>query len=256
MLFRAITTILERRHPDLAPVDGSRLTRVGPGAWVADRELVYGWGRSLPTRMVVLRVAEESLALYGPLALDDGTLEALSGLGEVRWIIVPNRFHSQFAAGALERFPEARLLLPGADGSLLERFPHRAERVEQPITLGAGTELLPVALRPGFDELVAYHDEAELLVVADLFFNLQSADLRQVAALSRWFLRLNGVRGQPAQPRWHQRLIMKERENLAGFYRWALAKPFSVISMSHGQIINRGARETFYRIFHAYTRRR
>ena len=45
---------------------------------------------------------------------------------------------------------------------------------------------------------------------------------------------------------------MKDRDSLGEFYRWAMAKPFSRISMAHGQLITTGAREVFYQLFHQY----
>ena len=211
-------------------VEGARLTLLGPDAWVADRELVYSRRNRLPLRMVVLRDSAGSLNLYSPVALDEGTIEALAGLGEVHRIIVPNRFHTLFVGRAMDVYPQAQLLLPAADAGLTERFPRRAEILAAAQDLDTLTEIVPVRLRPGLDELVLYHDAAELLVLGDLLFNLHSV-----------------------QSRLRRLLLHKDTSSLNQFYRWAMNKPFSQISMAHGPLVSVQARETFYQLFHHYS---
>ena len=211
-------------------VEGARLTLLGPNAWVADRELIYSRRNRLPLRMVVLRDSAGSLNLYSPVALDEGTIEALAGLGEVRRIIVPNRFHTLFVGRAMDVYPQAQLLLPAANSGLTERFPRRAEILVATQTLDALTEIVPVRLRPGLDELVLYDDVAELLVLGDLLFNLPSA-----------------------QSRLRRLLLHKDTSSLNRFYRWAMSKPFSQISMAHGPLVSAHARETFYQLFHPHS---
>lgn len=249
-MFGLLARMLARAQPEQAPVSGARLTRIGQGAWVADRELVYGGRSRMPLRMVVLAHAPRSLTLYSPVALDADTLEAISGLGSVTRIVVPNRFHTLFVPRALDAFPEAVLLVPASDAGLGERFPHRVLRVVEPQQLGEGIELRPVGLRTGLEELVIYHDPAELLVLCDLLFNLHTGTpLQQVG------YRLNGVWRRPALSRLERLFVLKNRREIAGFYRWAMAKPFVQISMAHGQLITADARECFYQLFGALIRR-
>lgn len=249
-MFQPLARMLARARPEQAPVTGSRLSRIGQGAWVADRELVYRGRTRIPLRMVVLAHAPRSLTLYSPVALDPDTLEALSGLGSVTRIIVPNRFHTLFVPRALDAFPEAVLLVPASDAGLGERFADRVQRVVGPLQLGEGIELQPVELRTGLEELVIYHDPAELLVLCDLLFNLHSG-----TALQQIAYRLNGVWRRPALSRLQRLFVLKNRREIARFYRWAMAKPFAQISMAHGQLITTGARECFYQLFGALSRR-
>jgi len=250
MLFDRFSSLVQRQRPRMVEVDGSRLTRCGPSAWLADRELAYGGRHRLPVRMVVLQAGDGSLILYSPVALDDGTVEALAGLGPVAWIVVPNRFHTLFVGRAMDVYPDARLLLPPTDGGLGERFPRRAQTARQAVQLDQDIELLPVRLRDGLEELVIYHDPAELLMVGDLLFNFQQAE-----RLSRWLYRFNGVWRRPGVSRLQRLLLLKDPGSLGEFYRWAMNKPFSQISMAHGQLVGGNAREVFYQLFHHFSGR-
>ena len=197
--------------------------------------------------MVVLQDDEDGLLLYSPVALDEGTLEALRGIGEVRRIVVPNRFHTLFVAAAASAFPEASLLLPAGDAMSGEPFADRARGVDGLISIGADLQILPVAQREGLVELVAYHDPSELLVVSDLFFNFQQAE-----GLVRWLLIVNRAWRRPAHSVLQRLFLLENREALSHFYRWAMSKPFNQISMSHGQLITHQAREVFYQLFHRF----
>jgi len=245
--FDRFSQLIRRQRPIQAVVDGARLSRCGPGTWVADRELVYSGGNRLPIRMVVFEDTPGEISLYSPVRLDEGTLEALAGLGEVRRVIVPNRFHTLFVAGAMDAFPEARLLVPETDAGLGERFPRRVQRITAVTSLGEQVEIKPVRLRSGLEELVIYNDASELLTVSDLLFNLH-----QASGMQRWFYVLNGVWQRPALSRVQRLMIIRDLSSVADFYRWAMSKPFSQISMSHGLLIGDQARETFYQLFHRY----
>lgn len=232
----------------MVEVEGVRLIRCGDGAWLADRELLLAKGTRLPIRMVVLESTPGNLSLYSPVALDEGTLEAIAGLGEVRHIVIPNRFHTLFASAAADLYPHASLLVPTTiDADLRASFGDRVETVDSNRKLGPGCEIVPVTVRSGMEELVVYHDDAELLVVADMLLNVQ-----QGTRLLRWLLALNGAWRKPAQSRLQRIFVMRNHHHLALFYRWAMSKPFSVISMSHGQTISHEAREVLYQLFHGY----
>lgn len=246
--FRWLVAAVGRLRPEPNPVDGARLGRLGQGAWIADRELRFGRRHSIPVRMVVLRGEGDHLTLYSPVDLDEGTQEALAGLGVVSRIVVPNRFHRLFVDRAMAIYPNATLLIPEADGGLGSRFPGRTRMVLEYERLDPDLEVMSVHLREGLDELVLYHDLSESLILADLLFNLQQAP---TAAL-RWFYRLNGIWRKPGHSRLQKLLLLKEGQSCRRFYRWALARPFSQISVAHGQLITGNAREVFYQRFRRF----
>ncbi len=246
MLFDLWSPIHTGGQPVMAPVDGSRLTRIGEGAWVADRELVTGRSRT-PLRMVVLLTGPRELLLYSPVLLDPGTREALSGLGRVCRIVVPNRFHTRFVAGTMDAYPEADLLLPSHNDGLARRFPRNSHVLPAPLSLSPGVELMPVRLRDDVDELVVYHDPSELLVLGDLLFEPRPPipTLPPIIRLAAsWRLKLRASL--------HGALLLRDSASLGAFYRWAMTRPFSTISVTRGTLVDRDAREVFYQRFRRY----
>jgi hypothetical protein len=167
--------------------------------------------------------------------MDDGTLEALDGLGEVTWLIAPNRLHGAFFEAARRRFPRARVL-SCRDGE--------GDRLAGEGSLGGIADYHVVRGSRRFSEIVLYHDAAETLMLSDLILNVSSAEPRL-----KWLLKLNGAWAQPAQGRVQRWGYLRDRRALSVFYRWAMARPFRQISVSHGGIIRDGAREVIYRLF-------
>lgn len=245
MFFRLFNTLLAKHTPAQFEVDGPRLQSVGRQIWVADRDLAMVGGLRFPVRMVVIGNASGDLLCYSPVALDDATIEALSGIGEVRWIVAPNPHHTLFARDYQQQFPDARLLaVAPISGCTVQIFRPPAQSEGR---IDHAFEALAVSLRGEFKELVIYHDLSETLIVSDLLFNIHSAG-RPLELL----MRLNGAWQRAGHTRMQRLMILRDRQGLADFYRWALARPFVQITMSHGEVIKADAREAFYQVFSPY----
>ena len=226
----------------LLPVDASRLTALGRGLWAAERELLLGSGIRIPVRMVAIVTSAREVLCYSPVSFDEATDEAMAGLGEVRWLVAPNRYHRLFLAEAMDRYPEARVLCtPDVPAT------PRAAALEGSGLVVPEIEYFCVSAGPRFTELALYHDASETLVLCDLVLNFRAVEPRL-----RWLLRLNGAWGQPAQSRLQRWLLFRNASALADFYHWAMARPFRQISVSHGPLIRDQAREWLYRLFSRY----
>jgi hypothetical protein len=66
--------------------------------------------------MTVIRLADGSLMLHSPVALDPELRRELDSLGRVRFAVAPNRFHHLYADEVVRAYPEARLsAAPGVE---------------------------------------------------------------------------------------------------------------------------------------------
>jgi len=106
-------------------VSQKHLKEHAPGLWTADGQADKAIPKFLQkydfsTRMTVIRLTDGGLFLHSPIRLDgglraapirlDGGLRAeLDGLGEVRAIVAPNKFHHLFAGDACAAYPKAKL---------------------------------------------------------------------------------------------------------------------------------------------------
>ena len=195
-------------------------------------------GFRFPARMTALPLGGGGLALVSPIPMDDALMARIAALGEVRYLVAPNLFHHLYLGAAAERYPGARVLVPGAlrkkrpdlriDGGLEEPLPE---------DLARAVEVVPVTGAPVVEEHVFFHREARALVVADLVFNVTAP--RGLAA--HVLLRAAGCHGKLAQSRsW--RFFVKDRARAVESVARILALPFDSVVPAHGDIVTENAR--------------
>lgn len=189
----------------------------GGGIWVGERKLWFG-GVRLRSRMTVIRLVDGRLWVHSPSEPTPGLCAELERLGQVSWVVVPNRYHHLHAAAMKARYPEARVIGPASAKS-------RNKSVTLDVSIDDGRlpslvpELSPVALRgvPFLDETLFFHANTRTLVGADLMMCGCSAD----HWTWRWSSRLFGqyLRYKvPPDVRWHTRggpLVRQSLEEIA-----------------------------------------
>ncbi|WP_104976925.1 DUF4336 domain-containing protein [Sorangium cellulosum] len=74
--------------------------------WVTERPIWFG-GVRRRARTTVVRLSGDSLWVHSPCTPTDDVCAALDTLGEVRWIVVPNRFHHLQTPATAARYPDA-----------------------------------------------------------------------------------------------------------------------------------------------------
>ncbi|MFT3810569.1 MAG: DUF4336 domain-containing protein [Micropepsaceae bacterium] len=93
------------------------LTPFGANLWLADgADPVSVAGFRYATRMAVIRLADGGLLIWSPIALTPALRDAVTALGEVRFLAAPNTLHHLFLEGWQRAFPRAALhAAPGLD---------------------------------------------------------------------------------------------------------------------------------------------
>ena len=87
------------------------ITELFPSLFVVQGSL----GRSpLPRNMVVARLPSGGLWIHSAIALDDGGMHQLEGLGSPEILIVPSALHRADAGVYKDRYPALRVLCPRA----------------------------------------------------------------------------------------------------------------------------------------------
>lgn len=208
------------------------LRTIAPGIWEMTTNLSIGAGARLPCRATLVRLEDGSLAIHSPLAVDDEDARSIAELGEVRWLVAPNRLHWMFVEAARTRWPGARVLgAPGLERKLggRVRFEHLAADGTLPGT--PEVRVLRIQGAPGMDEHVLFHEPSRSLLVADLMFNVQDAPF-----LTRAVLRMMGTWRATAQSRvW--RFAVKDRAAAAESASRLLSFDFQRLIVAHGEVV-------------------
>jgi hypothetical protein len=205
--------------------------------WSVDGDRVRMLGIPFDTRMTVVRLADGALWLHSPVAASDANVQAVSGLGPVRHLVAPNKFHHLFVAAWKQRFPEARTWAgPGLaerrreirfDGDLGDD-PEAAWRDDLDQVLFRGSRVL--------DEAVFLHRASRTAIFTDI---LQNHDPARESALWRLVKRANGILAPRGGAPRDWRLTVRDRRAARTSLERILAWDFERVILSHGLCVER-----------------
>jgi hypothetical protein len=220
------------------------LIPIAPNLWHMERGFKAA-GLLVSSRMTVVRFGDGRLWLHSPVRFDEAVAGQLRGLGDVAWIVAPNRAHHLFARHAQRMFPGAALY--GAPGLAAKR-PDLAGLVELGDTVPREWqhELDQVWIRgvPFVNEVAWFHKASKTLVMTDVL-QCWGGSLDWKTAL---YARLTGVRRRLDVPR-TVRLVMRDRALFAGSARIILAWPFTRVITAHNSIVEQDAHALVERAF-------
>ncbi len=197
------------------------------------------YGVRVQTRMTVVRLSDSRLFIHSPVPLDAATRRDLDGLGEVAFVVSPNKIHHLSIGEYIDAYPRAKAF---ASPGLPERRPDLefdAILGDQPDPAWA-TELDQAEVRGNvfFSEIVFLHRASRTLIVADLVENL---DRETASTFGRTLARLFGVGSKPVASPEH-RLYTNDAPAAAESLERIRSWDFERIVLSHGGLIESGGR--------------
>lgn len=182
--------------------------------WVTERPVWFSSVR-LRSRTTIVRLSGDALWVHSPCPPTDDVCAALDALGEVRWIVVPNRFHHLQAPATAARYPNALVVGPK---SAAARNPHVSLTMgtDNPAYIRSVPELAPIQLRgvPFLDETVFFHPASGSLIATDLVMAACAHDHWTWRMAARVCGRYEKV-GTPPDVRMHARASTAVAESIA-----------------------------------------
>ena len=193
--------------------------------------------------MTVIRLASAQVMLHSPCSIAAPIAEEISALGPVAHIVAPGNFHHLYAATAQDAFPAAKLwVCPGVesrdsslrfDGHLGDVAPADwAGEIDQ--VLVQGTCIMR--------EVAMFHRVSRTLILVDLIENFTDATPNTGGALRFWLKYVFRMWDNPS-PAPEYRIGLSNRSAAAASLRRILAWDFQRIVLSHGDLIDRNARD-------------
>jgi hypothetical protein len=212
------------------------LIQIAPNLWHMTCSITTA-GLPFTSRMTVVRFPDGRLWIHSPVRFDDTVREQLARLGEVAWIVAPNKAHHLFAGHCLRAFPRA--VLYGAPG-LAEKRPDLAgmRTLGDAVEPEWADELDQVWFhgQPFVNEVMWFHKASGTLIATDLL-QCWGGKLDWRAAL---YARLTGVRRRFDVPR-TVRLATRDRGAAAASAHAVLRWPFTRVITGHNAIVEQGA---------------
>ena len=217
------------------------IEEVGAGIWTVSAPLSL-MGAELGTRMTIVRLGTDGLALIAPIAIDEALSARLAELGRVEALIAPNAFHHLYFLAAADRYPDAVCFLAeGVEKKLGRRPPGARDLGPGPDPLWAA-ELEQTVLggTPLTNEVIFFHPSSRTLVLTDLCFNFDPAP----GGWTGLFLRLAGGHGKLAVSRL-MRAGMRDKQQVRTTIDRILEWDFEKIIVAHGHNLLANGRARF-----------
>ncbi|WP_147263274.1 hypothetical protein [Roseimicrobium gellanilyticum] len=218
------------------------MQQVAENLWVA-RYPMKLLGANLGRTVTIIRIGGQ-VVIHSTAPFSAADAAAIRELGTPAWMVEGATIHDTYTVQGRAVFPEADMYLPPG-------FPDTGGGVApKPLTQPPAEwhgllEVLPIAGMPGLNEYVFLHVPSRTLIVADLVFNVPTT----AGAWVRLLLKLaSGLQGGPGV----SRIFLKEVKDEAAF-KQSLTKmmqwDFERVIVGHGDIIERGGKETLARLF-------
>lgn len=214
------------------------LTPITEGIWERRQPLRF-FGLALGSRMTVVRLDSGKLWVHSPVPLDDHALAQMNQLGEVGYVIAPNRLHHLQLNAMRNRYPNAEYW--GSPGLAQKRQdfrftgllsddarPNWHKEIQHKQLLGM----------PAVDEVAFFAQQNKALIFTDCVFNLSHS----TPTFTRLFFQLVGGVDQ-CRPPLELKLLVRDkkqfRSSIEAVFKW----PFEIIVMSHGEVVRDRARD-------------
>ena len=212
------------------------LNKISDNIWIIDGDAVPFFGMPYTTRMTLVRLQNSMLWVHSPLKISDNLIEEISALGEVKYLVAPNKLHHLFLSDWLQQFPDAICYAPPGlekkrpDIHFSKVLGMQSENewekeINQTIFKGS----------PVMEEVVFFHKSSKTLILTDLIENFKPESFNW---WQRALAKLTGVLSPngktPAD--WRLSFIFGKREaknSLSILVEW---KPENIV-VSHGECI-------------------
>ncbi len=210
--------------------------------WHAQHPLKFG-PISLTSRMTVLRLRDGSLWVHSPIPPTNEIVEQLKRIGEVRYIVAPNRSHHLFFLEFIDAFPGAEGFI--AEGLELKRPDlARFARVPEVTPWNSDVQGYFIHGLPILNETAWFHGDTGTLILTDLLFCFSSSTMGFTGLISK----LLGVHGKLAMSR-TMKLAIKDKQSLAKAIEPMLSLPIERVVVAHDQVIETEAAAKFAQAF-------
>lgn len=149
-----------------------QLKEIGSNLWTYEGETVSFYGLPYSTRMTVIRINRNELWVHSPEKLNPQLQAELAQLGEVKYLISPNKLHHLYLPEWNTAYPEAASY--AAPGLIEKRkdIQFTAELTDTPEPAWQDDiRQLIFKGSPAMQEVVFFHNDTRTLILTDLIEN-------------------------------------------------------------------------------------
>ncbi|MCT7374897.1 DUF4336 domain-containing protein [Chelativorans salis] len=230
------------------------LKPVCDSVWIVDGPTIrFGmpWPKMpFPTRMTVIRLKDGGLFIHSPTPLTEGLRQEIATIGEVRFIIGPNRIHYWWIPEWREAYGQAQVwLAPRIREQAGGRIDFAARELERESGYPWDREIDTLPVTGSFmTEVEFFHHASRTLVLTDFIENFEPDKLGRPMRL---LAHLGGVLDPDGQmPRDMRLTFAKEKPALKAAVERMIAWNPKRIIIAHGRWYEKDGAAELKRAFH------
>lgn len=150
----------------------ANLQQIDDDIWIYDGSTVSWYGMPYTTRMTIIRLENGEIWIHSPEKIIDSLITEIQKLGEVKYLISPNKIHHLFIQDWIKLFPNAiAFSAPGLKEKRTDVTFH-GELSDQPESQWSDEiEQLIFRGSKAMDEVVFFHKKSNTLILTDLIEN-------------------------------------------------------------------------------------
>ncbi|WP_297476714.1 DUF4336 domain-containing protein [uncultured Photobacterium sp.] len=202
-------------------------------------------GAPMGHRMTIIRLDNNKLFIHSPIEITATLQQQLSQLGEIAYVVTPNKSHNIYLSDWWLAYPQAYFYAPPGlihkrsdltfDGALGNHTPsHWQGQLLQTVIRGSDS----------MEEIAFCDPQSKTLIVGDALAWMVDSHHPLTFALSV----INGCYFKPAMPL-YWRITFRNHTQLRQSIQEILTWPFERIILSHGRVIDNNAKAYFSAAF-------
>ncbi len=227
----------------------SNLEAFAENIWLVDGPLVRDMGITFTTRMSIIKLSDGSLWLSSPVPVSFETLERISELGPVRYLVAATPRHVWRLDRWHTLFPDAQLWASRPTPLTLQKGPLPLTGVlgDVPSAQWAGDlDQFVFKGNPLLSEVLFYHQRASTVLLDDL---IQSNPILEGHPWRNSLLKLGGVLYPDGGVPFDMRLSFTRRALARQSIEKLLSWDFDKLVIAHGTCIEENAKQYVERAF-------
>lgn len=197
-------------------------------------------------RMTIFRLNSGNLILHSPVIIDNELKNEINEIGNVKYIVAPNKFHHMHLEQCITLFPDADVLCaPGLSVKRKDIVFTSELAGEFPVEWAGEIETIFVEGIPFFNEVVFYHPKSQTVIFTDLIFNFKSQQSLGV----KIFAWLDGIYDEPDVSRLVKWFMIRDKNSTRESLEQILSWDFDRVSVTHRDMIETGGKEIVTKAF-------
>ncbi|VAX38269.1 hypothetical protein MNBD_UNCLBAC01-2043 [hydrothermal vent metagenome] len=216
------------------------LKQLDSNLWIYDGSTVSWYTMPYTTRMTVVRLDDGKIWIHSPEKILDGLINEIRELGEVEYIISPNKIHHLFIQDWAKVFPDAKTYAaPGLKEKRndvnfygeLEDYSEIEWKDEIDQLIFKGSRVM--------DEVVFFHKKSRTLILTDLIENFSPNHFTGVKKILAVFTGIVSPNGKMPLD-WRLSFFRGKQEARKSLEKMVNWSPVRII-ISHGECIDKNA---------------